>query len=339
MDMGFRNGGKSRFFMVFMKILNSHANHRYLSIYLRGYMFRAGILRATSPQLRAFEAVARLLSVTRAAEELHLSQPTVSIQLRELAEHIGMPLFEQQGKRLRLTEAGEELRQTVTEVFALWGRLESRIAELKGVQRGTLRIAAVTTTEYLLPQLLGPFSVLYPGIEVQLVMENRDTILQRLARGDDELTVMMLPPEDKTYSTLPFLETPLVVVAASSHPLAGKKIRLDDLAQSRWLMREPGSGGRQVADRHFASEGFVPRVAMELGSNEAIKHAVAGGLGVTVLSRHALSDDPVRDGLVILEVEGFPLKGEFSFVMREGRRVSPVANAFLEFARQYRTGG
>jgi DNA-binding transcriptional LysR family regulator len=297
-------------------------------------MYRQAALRATNQQLRAFEATARLLSVTRAAEELHIAQPTVSLQLRELAENVGMPLFEQQGRRLHLTQAGEELQETVREVFSLWTRFESRIAELKGVHRGTLRLAAVTTAEYLLPQLLGPFCEAYPGVEVQLAVENRATILQRLDKSVDDLTVMMLPPEDERLRTLPFMESPLVVIAAKGHRLEkGKRLTLASLSEERWLLRETGSGGRQMVEAHFAREGFSPRIAMALGSNEAIKHAVAGGLGITVLSRHALGRDPAAQGLVELKVQGFPLPGKFSFVMREGRRLSPAAEAFLQFVR------
>lgn len=298
-------------------------------------MYRQATLRATHQQLRSFEATARLLSVTRAAEELHIAQPTVSLQLRELAENVGMPLFEQQGRRLHLTEAGEELLETVREVFSLWSRFESRMAELKGVHRGTLRLAAVTTAEYLLPQLLGPFCESYPGVEVQLAVENRATILQRLDKGMDDLTVMMLPPEDERVRTLPFMESPLVVIAAKGHRLEHRKrLTLDSLREERWLLRENGSGGRQMVEAHFAHEGFHPRIAMALGSNEAIKHAVAGGLGITVLSRHALGSDPAAQGLVELKVQGFPLPGEFCFVMREGRRLSPAAEAFLQFVRE-----
>lgn len=296
-------------------------------------MDRPSPLRATPQQLRAFEAAARLLSMTRAAEELHLSQPTVSIQLRELAEQVGLPLFEQHGKRIQLTAAGLELQDTVSEVFGLWARFESRMAELQGVRRGTLRLAAVTTAEYLLPQLLGPFCEVYPGIDVQLAVENRAAILGRLDKGLDELTVMMKPPVDARLRTEPFRDTPLVVVAARNHRLAGKRVCLPELAGERWLMRESGSGCRLLAEEHFTEQGFKPQVAMSLGSNEAIKHAVAGGLGVTVLSRHALGDDPARDNLCILEVGGFPLKGEFSFVMRDNRKLSPVARAFLEYVR------
>jgi DNA-binding transcriptional LysR family regulator len=144
----------------------------------------------------------------------------VSLQLRELAGHVGMPLFEQQGRRLHLTEAGEELAGSPhVSCLLVWGRFESRIAELKGVHRGTLRLAAVTTAEYLLPQLLGPFCEAYPGVEVQLAVENRATILQRLDKSLDDLTVMMLPPEDERLRTLPFMESPLVVIAAKGHRL------------------------------------------------------------------------------------------------------------------------
>lgn len=294
-------------------------------------MHRQALIRATNQQLLAFETTARLLSMTAAARELNTSQPTVSIQLRELADSVGLPLFEQQGKRLALTEAGRELQETVREIFASWSRFESRIADLQGLRRGTLRLAAVTTAEYLLPQLLGPFCDAHPGVEVDLAVENRSTILQRLERDLDDLTVIMVPPEDGRLRVVPFVDNPLVVIAAAGHRLAGKKCRLMQLEEERWLLREPGSGGRLIVEAHFAQEGFQPRVAMALGSNEAIKHAVAGGLGVTVLSRHALEGS---EGLVELKVAGFPLAGRFSFVMREGRRLSPAAEAFLQFARE-----
>jgi DNA-binding transcriptional LysR family regulator len=294
-------------------------------------MHRQALIRATNQQLLAFETTARLLSVTRAAAELNTSQPTVSIQLRELAESVGLPLFEQQGKRLALTEAGRELQDTVREIFASWNRFESHIAGLQGVKRGTLRLAAVTTAEYLLPQLLGPFCDAYPGIEVELAVENRRTILQRLDQDMDDLTVIMVPPEDSRLRIMPFVDNPLVVIAAAGHRRAGKKCTLKQLQDERWLLREAGSGGRLIVEAHFAQEAFTPRVAMALGSNEAIKHAVAGGLGITVLSRHALAGSA---GLVELQVKGFPLAGQFSFVMREGRRLSPAADAFLQFAQQ-----
>ncbi|HET8730923.1 MAG TPA: LysR substrate-binding domain-containing protein [Moraxellaceae bacterium] len=294
-------------------------------------MHRQALIRATHQQLLAFETTARLLSMTRAAEELNTSQPTVSIQLRELAENVGLPLFELQGRRLVLTEAGRELQATVRDIFASWAGFEARIAELQGVTRGTLRLAAATTAEYLLPQLLGPFCDAYPGVDVELAVENRRTLLERLDQDRDDLTVLMLPPEDSRLRIVPFVDSPLVVIAAAGHRLAGRRCTLSHLQAERWLLREPGSGGRQIVEAHFAQEGFVPRVAMALGSNEAIKHAVQGGLGLTVLSRHALAGS---EGLVELKVKGFPLAAHFSFVMREGRRLSPAAEAFLAFAQK-----
>ncbi len=292
-------------------------------------MHRLATIRATNQQLLAFETTARLLSMTQAARELNTSQPTVSIQLRELAENVGLPLFEQQGKRLHLTEAGQELYETVREIFAGWARFEGRIAALQGLQQGTLRLAAVTTAEYLLPQLLGPFCDAYPGVDVELAVENRRTILERLEQDRDDLTVIMVPPADDRLRILPFRENPLVVIAASGHRLAGRKVTLKQLQNERWLLREPGSGGRLIVEAHFGKASFAPTVAMALGSNEAIKQAVAGGLGVTILSRHALQGS---QGLVELQVAGFPLPGQFSFVMRKGRRLSPAADAFLRFA-------
>lgn len=294
-------------------------------------MHKQALIRATNQQLLAFETTARLLSVTAAAGELNTSQPTVSIQLRELADSVGLPLFQQQGKKLALTEAGRELQETVREMFASWGRFESRVADLQGLRRGSLRLAAVTTAEYLLPQLLGPFCDAHPGIELELAVENRRSILERLERDLDDLTVIMVPPADSRLQVLPFMDSPLVVMAAAGHRLAGKKCRLKQLQDERWLLREPGSGGRLLVEAHFAEENFTPRVAMALGSNEAIKQAVAGGLGVTVLSRHALQGSA---GLVELQVAGFPLAGRFSFVMRQGRRLSPAAEAFLHHAQK-----
>ena len=201
----------------------------------------------------------------------------------------------------------------------------------KGLQTGRLRLAAVTTAEYLLPQLLGPFCDLHPAIDVELVVENRRTLLDRLEQDNDDLTVIMIPPDDARFRVLPFRDSPLVVIAAKGHRFAGKRCRLSQLENDRWLLREPGSGGRLMVEAHFSEKEFTPRSTMSLGSNEAIKHAVAGGLGIAVLSRHALDDSP---DVIELQVAGFPLAGQFCFVSREGRRLSPAAEAFLHYAQQ-----
>ncbi len=297
--------------------------------------------RVTPQQLRAFEAAARLLSITRASQELHVTQPTVSVQLRDLAQAVGMPLFETVGRRIRLTQSGEALQQTAAELLACWQRFESRMAEIHGLVRGRLRIAAVTTAEYFVPELIGPFSAAHPGVEIELAIENRNSVVQRLRGGVYDLAVMMLPPDDLPLSRLPFRQNPLVVVAPAGHALAGKRIRLGSLSKQRWLMREPGSGTRMATEQHFSKVGFIPQVVMSLGSNEAIKHAVAAGLGISVLSalavQSSLAANPAPAGnsaLAVLDVAGFPLRRSWSVVWRKDQPPSAVARRFVEHVQQ-----
>lgn len=308
------------------------------------------LLRISQQQLRAFEATARLQSVTRAARELHVSQPTVSVQLRQLSELVGEPLFEAQGRGIRLTHAGEALLGTVSDIGACWQRFESQLADLRGLLRGTLRIAAVTTAEYFVPDLLGPFGAQHPGIEIELAVENRDRVIERLHRQADDLAVMMLPPQDLALHSMPFRDNPLVVIAPRDHRLAraGGPIGLEEIGHERWLMREPGSGTRWVAEAHFASRRFAPRVAMSLGSNEAIKHAVGAGLGVAVISALAIGGDGLPGGAtqapagspwVCLPVEGFPIPRQWSLVWRSDATLSAPARQFVAYLREGVTGG
>lgn len=295
------------------------------------------LLRVSAQQLRCFEAAARLLSVTRAAQELHVTQPTVSVQLRDLADTIGEPLFEAAGRGIRLTQAGEALRETVGEIRACWQRFDGRMGEIRGLLRGKVRIAAVTTAEYFVPDLVGPFAAAHPGVDIELAVENRDRVVQRLESGADDVAVMMLPPAHLPLHLVPFLDNPLVIVAAPGHRLAGRrKVRLSTLSGERWLMREPGSGTRTVAENHFATADFQPRVAMSLGSNEAIKHAAAAGLGIAVLSRMAvqgeLAADPPR--LVTLPVAGFPLRRRWSLVWRKDLPQTAAARQLVEALRR-----
>lgn len=293
--------------------------------------------RITHQQLRAFEATARLQSVTLAARELHVTQPTVSVQLRDLANAIGEPLFEATGRRIRLTQSGELLLQTAGDITRCWQRFESRMAETQGLVRGRLRIAAVTTAEYFVPDLLGPFADAHPGVDIELAVENRDRVVARLQQGLDDLAVMMLPPRDVPLEVRPFLANPLVVIARAGHPLAGRRLTLARLAKERWLLREQGSGTRMAAQEHFSAKGFDPLVAMSLGSNEAIKHAVAAGLGIAVVSRLAVLDvlpdsgSPGSAKLVQLQVQGFPLKRSWSVVWRKEQALSAAARRFIDY--------
>ncbi len=289
------------------------------------------LLRTTPQQLRAFEAAARLLSVTRAAEELHVSQPTVSVQLKELASTVGTPLFDTVGRRIQLTSAGQALLETVGEVVGCWQRFESTLSEMQGLVRGRLKIAAVTTAEYFVPDLLGPFAAAHPGVDIDLAVENRDRVVERLEKHSDDLAVMMLPPAHLPLDALPFLANPLVVIASLDHPRAGKRSTLAQLQAERWLMRESGSGTRTVALQHFLAQNFEPRIAMSLGSNEALKHAVACGLGLSVMSRLAFAGRASHSGLVELKVSGFPLQRQWQVAWRKDYPLSAAARTFVQY--------
>ena len=289
-------------------------------------------MKVTFHQLEVFECVARRLSFTRAAEELSLSQPTVSAQMRSLSEEVGLPLFEQIGKSISLTDAGRELLAASRGMFDTWSRFEMTIAGLRGLKRGLLRVACVTTAKYFVPALLGPFCENYPEVEIRLEIANREALVERLRANADDLYIMMLPPNELDVEKTPFRENPLVMVAPAAHPLAGRAgISLKRMREERFIMRERGSGTRIRTERFFSETGFVPRVRMELGSNEAIKHSVAAGLGVSVLSRLALDVEPSLDGLTVLDVEGFPLADDWYFVYLRGKRMSVVARAFYDY--------
>nr|MDA8390397.1 LysR family transcriptional regulator [Gammaproteobacteria bacterium] len=287
---------------------------------------------STFRQLEIFEAVARLSSFRRAAEALFLSQPTVSMQVSKLSETVGAPLFEQIGKRIFLTEAGRELLVVTREIFDQLRRFEMTLNDMRGLKSGSLRLAAVTTAKFFVPRLLGVFCQRFPGIDVALKVSNRERILERLADNRDDLYVLGEPPEDIDVEAEPFLENPLVPFAAANHPLAGEKtISLARFAQEPFLMREPGSGTRMAVGRLLAAHGLKVHVRMELGSNEAIKQAVIGGMGVTVLSRHTLPSADLLRNVAILNVEHFPIQRAWYVVYPCGKRLSKVAETFRDY--------
>lgn len=286
--------------------------------------------RATLVQLRSFEAVVRLGAVGRAARALHLAQPTVSSQLKELAAATGLTLLQARGRGLAATAQGERLAEAAREMFAAWARFEEHAAELQGLKRGRLQLAAVTTTEYFLPDLLGPFARAHPGIRIELAVENRDAVVARLEGGSAELAAMMLPPEHLPLHRWPFLSNPLVVIAPAGHALVGRKrLALAHLLAEPLLAREAGSGTRLALERLLAERGVQWPPRMALGSNEAIKHAVRAGLGLAVVSRHTLSADPASDGLAVLQVSGFPIRRMWHLVWRKDRPLSLPARTLL----------
>ncbi|MGB8857115.1 MAG: LysR substrate-binding domain-containing protein [Burkholderiales bacterium] len=291
-------------------------------------------MRVTWNQLRIFEAVARCNSFTRAAEELFVVQPTVSAQIKLLSEIVGMPLFEQVGKKLYLTQAGQTLYATCNELFDTWARFEMAAADLQGLKKGSLRIAIVSTAKYFVPRMLGPFCKMYPGIDVALEIANRDDIVERLANNRDDLYIMGVPPADFAVETHPFLENPLVIIAPYDHALAGKKkIPLSRLEQERFISREKGSGTRITADDFFAANNIRLNIKMELSNNEAIKWSVAGGMGIAVLSQHAMIMEPMLDKLAVLNVQGFPIHAAWYVVYPAGKKLSVLTQTFFDYIK------
>jgi DNA-binding transcriptional LysR family regulator len=287
---------------------------------------------STLRQLEVFETITRLGSFTRAAEELCVTQPTVSMQIKKLTDAIGLPLFEQIGKKMFLTEAGRELHQACHGIFEHLTQFEMIAADMKGLKAGKLRLAVVTTAEYFAPRLLGMFCQQYPEIEVSLEVSNRKHILDRLANNMDDLYILDLPPENDEIIVQSFLQNPLVVLASVNHPLANKKkITLERIAEEPFIFRENGSGTRIETENFVAKQGLKLKTRMTLGSNEAIKQAILGGLGISVLSRHTLTLDSHKDQLAILDVNGFPINCQWHYAYPSGKKLSIVAQTFLAY--------
>ena len=286
----------------------------------------------TFRQLEVFATAARLGSFSRAAEALHLTQPSISLQMKKLSDTVGLPLFAQVNRRLYLTETGEALARACREAFDSMDRFAMEAAEIKGVKRGVLRLGIVNTAQYIVPGLLAPFLEQHPGIKVMLEVENASRLLRRLRNNLDSLYVFVTPPQAVEAEATPFLANPLVPLAAPDHPLARcRKVPLERFAAEPLVTREQGSETRRAIERLFGERGLTPDVRMEVAHSEAIKRAVAAGLGVTVLSAHTVgAGDP---GLVVLDVEQFPIQRQWHIVRRNDRELPLVAQAFLDFVR------
>jgi LysR family transcriptional regulator, low CO2-responsive transcriptional regulator len=284
---------------------------------------------ATLHQLRIFHAVAQHNSFARAADALHLSPPTLSLQVKQLSETVGQPLFEQLGKKIFLTAAGRTLAEACQDIEARMDRLNEDLAALQGVERGSLKLAILTTVKYTVPKLLGGFCAAHPGIDVAMVVGNRENLLQRLASNQDDLTIMGQPPAQMDVVCEDFADNPLVLVAPPDHPLVGKKrLAPQRLKNEPFIMREPGSGTRLTTEKFFAGHGITLKNRLEVGSNEAIKQTVAGGLGIAVLSATTVVAELALGELVRLDVQGFPLIRRWHVIYPRGKRLSAAALAF-----------
>lgn len=289
-------------------------------------------MNLTLRQLHLFTELARLKSMTAVARHFHVTQPTVSMQMKELAESVGLPLYEVIGKAVYLTPAGLELETTARAMLAELEGFQQRVDDIKGFRRGKLTVAVVSTAEYFVPRLLGDFCTRYPEVEISLEVLNRNGVIQRLEHNLDDLYIMSKPPANLDVEARAFMTNSLHVVAPVSHPLAQRKrLQPTELARHPFILRERGSGTRLACDFHFESLGIEPKVRLELGSNEAIKQAVQGGMGLAVLSEHALDSGLATSGLQILNVQSFPIHANWYTVRPNGKRPSPVAADFWRY--------
>ena len=286
----------------------------------------------TLQQLKLFESVSRLGSYTQAADELFITQPAVSIQIKRLEEQAGLPLFEKVGKKTFLTNAGKVMYAGSQEILNSLDDLKNSIEELKGTVKGPIQVSVVTTAKYFLPELLGAFLQLYPDVEPKLKFTNRARVIERLRDNKDDFVIMGQVPKDKDLESYPFLNNIIGIIAPANHPLANKKnIPIGELANHRFLNREIGSGTRHTLDQLMEEHGINIEPYMELGSSEALKQAVMAGLGISALSIHSVQLELEVNKLTVLDVEGFPLKRRWYAVHLKGKKLSLVARTFLDY--------
>jgi DNA-binding transcriptional LysR family regulator len=288
-------------------------------------------MHVTLRHLSIFEAVARTGSLSRAAAEMHLTQPAVSMQMKQLEEQIGLPLFEQVGKRKLLTEAGQELQRHSRDIAARIVDMSAAMDQFRGLERGLLRLAVVSTANYFLPPLIAQFNRCHPGVRVSLQVANRALVLAALTDSSTDLAITGRPPEGLDVVAQRFMDNPLVVIAAPSHPLAGlATVPLQRMVEEPLVVREPGSGTRAAMERHLSAHRLSYRAGCEFGTNEALKQAVRAGLGLAVVSAQTIELELQTRCLVVLPVEGFPIVRQWYVLHRGPKRLTEAARTFRE---------
>jgi len=288
-------------------------------------------MRATLHQLKIFQQVAALMSYSAAANKLNLTQPAVSIQIKQLEENLGLPLFEKIGKQVFLTSAGKEFNTFCMDIFTRIDNMDMKLSVMKGQLEGDFHLSAVTSAKYFTPHLLGAFHKRYPKVSLFLDVVNRSQIIQRLKNNETDLVIMGLVPEDLPLTCYPIIDNPIVITASPSHPLASQKnIALNELLKYDFIFREQGSGTRKALEDFLLSHQMKLSPSMALGSSETIKQAVMADLGISALSRHSITLELATHNLVELDIQGFPLMRSWYLVHHESKRLSPAAQAFVD---------
>ncbi len=303
-------------------------------------------MNITFRQLQIFEAVAQTQSYTRAAERLHMTQPAVSMQMKQLEETVGLDLFERQGKKIVISRAGEKLRKHANKIINRFDVLQSSIAKLRKGQHEQIKISAATTANHFVTHMMAEFSRLHKEINITLDITNRETLVTQLQNYDPDFVIMGEPPSKLDLDSRLIMENPLIVIASPQHPLVkkytSKKIPMAEVVKESFVVREEGSGTKAAIRRHFKKHGLDFISSYEMSSNESIKHAVVAGLGLGIVALHTVKLELEASKLIILDIENFPLERYWHLVSRKGRRLSPAAIEFQEFilesAESYQEG-
>lgn len=289
-------------------------------------------MRATLHQLKVFTQVSRMLNFTKAGEELGLTQPAVSLQIKQLEANLGITLFEKIGKTLYLTPAGKQLQAFSDDIFIRFENMDMSLSALKGELQGDFYLSAVSSAKYFTPHLLGAFHKKYPKVNLHLEIVNREHIILRLQENKDDLVIMGLLPEMMPLARYPFVDNPIILISSPNHPLAKKRnIDLAELSSFPFLQREKGSGTRKALEEFLREKSIKLQTTMMLGNSETIKQGVMAELGISAVSRHSVSLELATNALVELDVIGFPLVRSWYVVHHESKHLSPIANAFIEF--------
>ncbi len=289
-------------------------------------------LHITMRQLQVFEAVARHLSFTRAAEELHLTQPAVSMQVKQLQSMVDLPLFEQLGKKVHLTEAGKTVLKHSRIMMGQLNEIEKDVNCLRRVESGKLKICIASTVNCFATRLLSRFCERYKNVSISLDVINQQELVQRLEDNEPDLVLMGQPPDNLDVVARPFMDNPLIVISSPNHPFVNRKgIPVTEMAEETFVVREPGSGTRTAMKRIFDQFGVVPRTGIELSSNETVKQSVEAGLGLAVVSVHAVELELAAGRLVSLDVQHFPVIRKWYIACRKGKHLSATARTFMNF--------
>ncbi len=286
-------------------------------------------MHLTLRQLQCFSSVARNLSYTRAAEELHLTQPAVSMQIRQLEQQAGLALTEQFGKQIHLTEAGTEVYRYARSILQQVEEMDDVLDKLKGVAGGRLKIAAISSANYFAPRLLGTFHQRFPDVSVSMDVTNQKAVLKQIVENEVDMAIMGQPPKDSQVEAIPFMDNPLIIVAPPEHRLAKRKrIAQKELEKEVFLVREPGSGTRGAMERFFREQKLKLTTGMGMGSLSSIKQGVQAGLGLGLLPRDAVRVELQIGHLVELKVKGLPIERQWFVVLHKGKRLSLAAEEF-----------